>query len=97
VTPSPTGWHEVPCVECGKFAAGIGFVERCAECLARRKARAAALASRAAVVATILMAAWSLWQLPHSTLGRWYAGVGTGATFFLVRLITGRIAMEVLP
>jgi hypothetical protein len=49
------------------------------------------------VVATILVAAWTFWRLPNSGLARWYAGVGIGATYLLVRLITRRIAMEVLP
>ncbi|MES1258991.1 MAG: hypothetical protein ABUL71_00245 [Gemmatimonadota bacterium] len=95
--PSPAGWREVPCVECGKFVEGINFVERCPECLERRQRRAQRLASRAAIVATILTAIWTLWQLPHSALGRWYAGLGIAASYFLVRLITKRIAMEVLP
>jgi len=95
--PSPAGWREVPCIECGKFVEGINFVERCPECLERRQRKAARLASRAAIVATILTAAWTLWQLPHTALGRWYAGLGIGATYFLVRLITRRVAMEVLP
>ena len=95
--PSPAGWREVPCVECGKFVAGINFVERCPDCLARRQRRARRLASRIAIVATILMAAWTLWRLPQTDLARWYAGLGIGATYFLVRLITRRIAMEVLP
>jgi hypothetical protein len=97
VTPSPAGWREVPCVECGKFVAGIDFGQRCTECQARRARRASAIASRAAIVATILMALWTFWQLPRSSLGRWYAGLGIGATYFLVRLITRRIAMEALP
>lgn len=95
--PSPAGWREVPCVECGKFVAGIDFVERCPECAERRKQRAFQLASRVALVATILMAVWTFWRLPNNALARWYAGVGIFATYFLVRLITKRIAMEVLP
>ena len=95
--PSPTGWREVPCVECGRFVVGIHFVERCPECLARRTLRATRLASRCAIGATIVVAVWTFWRLPNSGLARWYAGVGIGATYFLVRLITRRIAMEALP
>lgn len=95
--PSPAGWREVPCIECGRFVAGINFVERCPECLERRKQRAGRLASRAAIVATILVSAWIFWRTPNTALARWYAGIGIGATYFLVRLITKRIAMEVLP
>jgi hypothetical protein len=95
--PSPAGWREVPCVECGNFVAGINFVERCPECLERRKRRATSLASRAAIVATIVAAAWVFLHLPNSSLARWYAGVGIGGTYLLVRLIVQRIAMEALP
>jgi hypothetical protein len=49
-----------------------------------------------ALVATILMAIWTLRRLPDTALARWYAGLGIAATYFLVRLITRRIAMEVL-
>jgi hypothetical protein len=95
--PSPAGWREVPCIECGAFVAGISFGERCPACQARRQRRANRLASRTAIAATILMAAWTLWKLPHTSLARWYCGLGIGATYFLVRLITRRIAMEALP
>jgi hypothetical protein len=94
--PSPAGWREVPCTECGRFVEGIGFGERCEECLALRKRRANRLASQVALGATILMAIWTLRRLPYTTMARWYAGLGIAATFFLVRLITRRIAMEVM-
>jgi hypothetical protein len=95
--PSPAGWREVPCIECGEFVAGINFVERCPACQARRQRRARRLASRVAIVAALLTAAWVIWRLPHTNLARWYAGIGVGATFFLVRVIVRRIAMEALP
>ncbi|MGH7592573.1 MAG: hypothetical protein ACRELE_01770 [Gemmatimonadales bacterium] len=95
--PSPAGWREVPCIECGRFVEGINFAERCAECLGRRTRRARRIASRVAIVATILMAGWTIWRLPHTDLARWYGGLGIGATYFLVRLIAKRIAMEALP
>ena len=94
--PSPTGWREVPCVECGEFVAGIGFGERCAACFARRDRRARRIASRVALVATILMAAWTLRRMPTTGAARWYAGLAIAATWFLVRLITRRVAMEAL-
>jgi hypothetical protein len=94
--PSPAGWREVPCVECGEFVAGIGFGERCRPCHERRVRRATGLAVRVAVAATIVMAAWVIWRVPHTNLGRWYGGVGIAATYLLVRLITKRIAMEAL-
>jgi hypothetical protein len=94
--PSPVGWREVPCIECGDFVAGINFAERCAACQARRMRRADRLASRAAIGAAILAAAWSLWALPHTPMLRWWAGLAIGSSFLLVRLIVKRVAMEVL-
>lgn len=94
--PSPAGWREVPCVECGEFVRGIGFVERCSPCQARRERRAGALATRAALVAMALMAVWVLRRVPNTSLGRWYAGVGIASTYLIVRFITRRVAMEVL-
>ncbi|MGH7583068.1 MAG: hypothetical protein ACREL5_07585 [Gemmatimonadales bacterium] len=95
--PSPAGWREVPCVECGEFVPGITFGERCERCLARRRRRAGRLASRVAIGATILMAVWILLRLPPTPAARWYGGLAVAATYFLVRLITRRVAMEVLP
>jgi len=95
--PSPTGWREVPCVECGEFVPGITFGERCERCLARRRRRAGRMASRMAIGATILMAGWTLHRLPPTATARWYSGVAIAATYVLVRLIVRRVAMEVLP
>jgi predicted nucleic acid-binding Zn ribbon protein len=95
--PSPAGWHEVPCIECGRFVEGIDFAERCAECLARRKRRAQRLATQVALVATALAAVWTVRVMPLTATSRWYAGAAIGGTYFLVRLIVRRIAMEVLP
>lgn len=95
--PSPTGWREVPCVECGEFVAGIDFGDRCPPCLRRRQRKAALIARRAALWATVLAGAWVLWRLPTSPMGRWYAAMAIPITYLLVRTIAGRIAMEVLP
>lgn len=95
--PSPAGWREVPCIECGAFVPGIGFGERCPDCLTRRVRRARSLSRRVALVATVIAAAWVLTRLPASPLARWYSGLSVAATYLLVRLIAGRIAMEVLP
>ena len=97
--PSPAGWREVPCVECGEFVAGINFgraMRRSVSSGGRR--RAAALASRVAhrrddTDGGVDVAG----DCRTPALARWYAGVGIGATYFLVRLITRRIAMEALP
>jgi hypothetical protein len=95
--PSPTGWREVPCVECGERVPGIDFGERCRDCHSRRKRRAALIARRSALVATVLAATWVVWQLPTSPVGRFYAGISIPIVYLLVRLIVGRFAMEVLP
>jgi hypothetical protein len=94
--PSPAGWREVPCIECGEFVANINFGDRCPDCHARRVARAQRIARRSALAATGLAAAWVLWRTPTSPLGRWYSGLSVALTYLLVRLIAGRIAMEVL-
>ena len=95
--PSPTGWREVPCVECGEFVPDIDFGERCPDCFARRKARATRIGRTASLVATLLVGAWTVWNLPASPTGRWYAGLSVPLTYVLVRKIAGPIAMEVLP
>ena len=95
--PSPAGWREVPCIECGRFVEGINFVERCAECFRRRQRRAQRLSSHAALVATVLAALWTIHVMPITGSGRWYAGLAIGATYFLVRFVVRRIAVEVLP
>ncbi len=95
--PSPAGWREVPCIECGKFVEGIDFAERCADCLARRTRRAQRLATAVALVATAIAAIWTIRVMPLTPTSRWYGGAAIGATYFLVRLIVRRIAMEALP
>jgi hypothetical protein len=94
--PSPAGWREVPCIECGEFVVNINFGDRCPACQRRRVLRARRVSRRVALVATLLSAAWVLTRMPASPLGRWYAGLSVAATYLLVRLIAGRIAMEVL-
>ena len=47
--PSPAGWREVPCVECGAFVEGIDFVQRCGSCQQRRVKRAMRIARWAAI------------------------------------------------
>jgi len=94
--PSPTGWREVPCVECGTFVEGIDFGERCPACLKRRQHRAALVARRVALLATALAAAWVMTHVPTSPMGRWYAVLAIPITYLLVRLIAVRIAMEAL-
>ncbi len=95
--PSPAGWREVPCVECGEFVEGIDFGERCPACLGRRRRRALLIGRRAGLLATACAAAWVMTHLPTSPLGRWYAVLAIPITYLLVRLIAVRVAMEALP
>ncbi len=95
--PSPIGWPELPCIECGEQVAGIGFGERCPACFARRTRRAATLARRVALGLTSLVAGWTLLHLPAATMARWYALIGIPVTYLLIHLIVRRVAMEVLP
>jgi hypothetical protein len=55
------------------------------------------IARRAALLATVLAAAWVAWRLPTSPMGRWSAVLAVPITYLLVRTIAVRIAMEVLP
>ena len=94
---SPTGWREVPCVECGEFVPDIDFGERCPPCFARRQAKADRIGRIASLVSTLLVVAWTLLTLPTSPTGRWYAALSVPLTYVLVRKIAGPIAMEALP
>ena len=95
--PSPIGWREVPCVECGAFVPDIGFGERCPDCFARRSRRASGIARRSALGLTVVMAGWTLLHLPVGTMARWYALIGIPVTYLLIYLIVRRVAMEALP
>lgn len=94
--PSPAGWSEVPCVECGQRVPDIDFVERCADCTARRKKRAALLARRAALLAAAAAAAWSWSRPPTSPSGQWYAVIAIPVVAALVYKIVALVAWEVL-
>jgi hypothetical protein len=95
--PSPTGWREVPCIECGEFVPDIAFGDRCKSCFARRSRRATQWARRSALGLTAVMAGWTLLHMPGATMARWYALIGIPVTYLLIHLIVRRIAMEVLP
>ena len=92
--PSPVGWREDPCIECGEFVEGIGFAERCAACHKRHLRRAQQIASRAALAAAMVAAAWCLWGLPRTPSLRWLTAVAIGGAYGLVYLIVKRVAME---
>jgi hypothetical protein len=55
------------------------------------------IARRAALAATALAAAWVLSRPATSPTGQWVGLIAVPATYLLVHLIVGRIAMEVLP
>ena len=76
--------------------AGIDFAERCPACQGKRERRARTIGRRTALAATVLVGAWTLWQLPASPVGRWYAAIGIPATYALVRLVAGRFALELI-
>ena len=95
--PSPAGWREVPCVECGAFVEGIDFVERCPQCRKRRVARAARIARWFALAATLLLVFWVRTRGPATSFMRWTVIAAIPLTYVLVRTIVHRIAMEVLP
>lgn len=97
MTPSSAGWREVPCVECGAFVAGIDFGDRCRACQRRRRGRVRVIARRSALAATALAAAWVLSRPATSPTGQWAGLIAVPATYLLVHLIVGRVAMEVLP
>lgn len=95
--PSPAGWREVPCVECGAFVEGIDFVQRCASCQRRRVRRATRVARWISLAATLLVGAWVFRQGPATSLMRWTVAAALPLTYVLVRTIALRVAMEVLP
>jgi hypothetical protein len=84
-------------VECGEFVAGIDFTERCGPCHKRRTRRAQQIASRVALGAVVLAAAWCFWGLPRTPSTRWLAALAIGGSYALVYLIVRRVAMVALP
>ena len=48
--PSPLGWPEVPCSDCGRRVPDIDFNERCPDCQKRWRRRVTLVARRAALV-----------------------------------------------
>jgi predicted nucleic acid-binding Zn ribbon protein len=87
---------EVPCVRCGERVPGLGWGERCRDCLADRKRRARRLARRISLVAALLTATALGLQAPRAADARVWIAIGTVATFLLVRTIVQRVAMEFL-
>lgn len=94
--PSPAGWRELPCVECGARTRDIDFGDRCPACRGRRQRRARLVARRWALGAAALTAAWVLMRPATSPTATGYAIAGVLAVFVLVYKIADRVAMELL-
>ncbi len=94
--PSPPGWREVPCLQCGRRVPDIDFHERCPDCTKQRQRRVALVARRAALAGAAVVAAWSVLRPPSSPAGQWYAVIAIPVVAVLVYKIAGRVAWEVL-
>jgi hypothetical protein len=95
--PSLVGLPEVPCVRCHERVGGLAWGDRCPKCHADRKRRASLLARRISLVAALIAAGLLGWRFPAGPNSRKWIGIGTLMTFFLVRNIAFRLAMEFLP
>ena len=90
--PSPAGWQpEVPCVECGRRVAGLGWAERCPECRWRRERRASRIASPHLPRRCGPDGGYFVFsRLPPTSAGRLWAALIVLAVYLMVR----RIAAE---
>lgn len=95
--PSPAGWREVPCAECGEFVAGIDFGERCRACQRRRAKRVSVITRRVSLATTAAVAAWVLTRPATSHTGQWAGVIAIPVAYLLTYVIVSRLAMEVLP
>ena len=95
--PLLSGLPEVPCAKCQRRIRGLGWGELCPDCLAERKRRASRLAHRISLAATVLMAVYVAFRLPGDSSSRLYGAVAVLATYFIVRRVASRAAMEFLP
>ncbi|MGH7657798.1 MAG: hypothetical protein ACREL6_06145 [Gemmatimonadales bacterium] len=91
--PSLGGWPDVPCAECGAHVSGIAWGDRCPACTQKRKARAAKLARRVALGATVLMGLYVWWRDFPPGLARVYSIIAIPVTFILVYRIAQHLAM----
>ena len=95
--PSPSGWAEVPCAQCGRRVAGLEWNALCPDCSRDRQRRANRLASRISLAATALTGAYVYWRVPNQPLARTYGVIAILATYIIVRRIVQRLGMEFLP
>ena len=95
---SPAGHQpEVPCVRCHERVAGLAWGDRCPRCLSLRRTRAKSIARRISLLTALLTAILLGWTTTPGPSQRMWIGIGTLASFFFVRLIAFRVAMEFLP
>jgi len=95
---SPGGWApEAPCARCERRVPGLAWGELCRDCKAQRSRRAARVARRFALSATLAIGLYVALVTPPVPLVRVYGIIAILATYLLVRQIVHRIAMELLP
>jgi hypothetical protein len=94
--PSLGGSPEVPCARCGKRVPRIAWGELCPECRWERERRARKISSRAALAATAAMGIYVMLRVPEDSTARLVSVVAVLATYVIVRVITNRIAMEMI-
>lgn len=94
---SLAGLPEVPCVRCERRVPGLRWGDYCPECLAQRTARARRIGRSISQVSALGMAAYVFLALPNTVGARTWGAIIVAATYFLVRQIVIRIALEFLP
>lgn len=90
------GRPEVPCARCGERLVGLAWGDLCPRCRAERSRRAAKIANRISLAATLLMGLYVALTLPPDPMARIYGAVAVLATYIIVRRIASRVAMETL-
>jgi hypothetical protein len=90
------GLPEVPCARCGERLVGLAWGDLCPRCRAERSRRAAKIANRISLAATLLMGLYVALTLPPDLMARIYGAVAVLATYIIVRRIASRVAMETL-
>ena len=90
------GSPEVPCARCGERIAGLPWGELCPACRAQRQRRAARLANRISLAATVLMGLYVAFRRPPDPRARLYGAIAVRATYIIVRRIAARVALETM-
>lgn len=92
--PSHGAWGSHLCAGCGQESEGISVGGYCASCRRRRERRAARLAQRVAILATLPLALYVAWALPPVTQFRIVMLAGVLLWYLAVRRIAKRVALE---